>query len=237
MEKNETNITVENGIKELIIRHGEALPLKEVQDINIYGTIDAPLRFIKNRKNEPSFVVNESHVTVNKEAGSIALFVFEHCTHSDIIGGKITISEKVNSFDLQSEKYRSPEDTANFLRKKKHFFDSEAEYTNIFTSLRTFRAKVEQQIAQIKDDTGNYEQKRIQAVEHNIPKTFTIRVPIFTGTDPVKVEVEILVSKSLDVALFSTDLMQKIDQMRDEIVDDVVQNIQKECPGLLVINV
>jgi len=42
-------VKVEEGVKELVIREGQALPLANTPNLNIAGVINAPSEFIKAR--------------------------------------------------------------------------------------------------------------------------------------------------------------------------------------------
>lgn len=234
--ENKIQITVENGVKELVIREGVALKIEPPQSVNIKGTINAPFKYLENRAKYLQ-IANICFLTVDTEKGEIFLKINEHSERPDSIQGKIEISKEVTDFDLANEKYRTPEDTANFLKRRKHLFTSEAEYTNIFTALRNFQAKVNQEIAAIKDDSGNYEQKRKQVVEHNIPRNFKLNIPLFKAANPIEIEVEFLVNKTLDVAMFSTDLLQKLDNYRMIYINEVISRIEKITPELLIMYV
>lgn len=239
MEKGKYQISLPEGTRELVIREGEALEVQPPRQVQVEGTIDAPLRYLKNRIAiliETSMVV-ESHLTVDKERGTILLTINENSPYWDGITGKICEHPDITEFQLINEKYRSPEETAVFLRLRKHLFANQSEYMDVFTALRTFTAKVNQEIAAIKDDSGNFEAKKKQVVEHNIPKGFKINVPLFKGVDPVVIEVEFLVDRNLNVAMLSTDLMQKLDEFRAKAVEDVVKEIEMVAPDLLIMYV
>ena len=231
------NVTAAEGTSTLIIRDGEAEPIHERKPLDITGTIDTPARFLRNRVLLIGTIAGYKacHVLVDKSVGQISLSIDENSDFADYVTGKIVISDVITNFGINSGKYYTPEDMANFLKSRKHHFESEAIYVDVFTALRQFRATVNQKIAAIKDDMGNYEQKKEQVVEHNIPKAFKLTVPIFKGMPKVSFEVEFIVSKGLDVTLSSTELMQITDELRDKYITEVIEDIEKVAPDIVIL--
>lgn len=237
METQKININAVPGVSEIIIREGKAIePERERKPLVIIGTIDAPFRFLKNRISDLTEFLHNCNIAVDKEAGKIVLSLYETSELGDSVTGTIILDENIKAFGINNGKYMTPEDMSNFLRIRKHYFESEAEYSNIFTALRNFRAKVNQQVAAIKDDAGNYEQKKEQVVEHNIPKTFKLNMPVFKGMPKVLFEVEFLVNKTLDVTLYSAQLIQLEDELRNQYLSEVVEKIAEVAPEIVIIN-
>lgn len=221
------------GTTELVIREGEAFPAREKNPLKIKGSLDAPLRFIKNRIGLlPQF---ESNILVNIEKGTVSLMIGEKSELHDLIEGELTPTENITQFGINNGKYISPADLSNFLRARKHLFESQAQYTEIFTALRNFKAKVNQEIAAIKDDSGNYEQKKQQIVDHNVPRSFKVNIPLFKGMPKVTFEVEILVNKDLDVTMYSTELIQITDELREKYLNEQVAEIEKIAPDIVIL--
>lgn len=229
------NITAAPGVSEIIIREGHALPVHEPGTLNITGTIDAPLRFLKNRYVAAQLNALDCHILVNKEKGYITLVIDEKNHYCHGIAGMINVNESITKFGINNGKYVTPDEMSNFLRERKHLFESQAQYSDVFSALRTFKARVDQQINSIRDDSGNYDLKRKQAVEHNVPKSFKLCLPIFKGMPKITFEVEVLVNNSLEVTLYSTELIQLTDELRDKYVSDVVDEIEKVSPDIVII--
>lgn len=235
----DVKILVSGSTSELIIRKGEASKVWDPQPTKIEGVINTVSRFLKNRipiidntDDQGSF---KCHILANKEDGGIHLIVDEHNHFNDEIKGIITVHPSIEKFSINSGEYILPEKMANFLKMRKHLFNSQSVYSSIYTALKTFKAKVNQEIDAIKDDRGNFEIKKAQVVEHNIPDKFDIKVPLFKGTQPVVIPVEFMVNSTLDVALSSTDLIQMIDQTREELIDKEIKDIQKIAPDIVII--
>ena len=77
-----------------------------------------------------------------------------------------------------------------------------------------------------------------QVVQHNIPESFKLTLPIFNGTDPQEIEVEINVdADDLSCTLISPHAKDLIEQMRNEKIDDVIKRVKAACPCIVVIEV
>jgi hypothetical protein len=221
---------------ELTIREGKAAPVREKKPVAVIGVISTPALFLHNRYES---ILKEKaracHVLVNSDAGTITLIVEENEELHDSIMGVISESDAIKNFGINDGDYMDPEGLAEFLRMRKHLFADQTEYANTFTALRSFTAKVNQEIASIKDDQGNYDMKRKQAVEHNVPKSFTISVPLFKGFPKRNIPVEILVNGSLKVTMYSAELIQLTDELREQYVKDTVEKIEQIAPDIVIL--
>lgn len=235
----EVKVSVDGKTAELIIRHGEAKKVYDQVEVIISGCIDSVSRFLKNRIASIQVWEGEitSHILVDNEKGEILLIVAEAEHFGTQIQGLIVAHPYITKFGVNSGEYMSPEKMANHLKARKHLFDSQSEYALVYTALKAFKAKVGLEINAIKDDRGGSEFKRIQAVEHNIPASFKLKVSLFKGTHPVEVPVEFMVNDSLDVALSSTDLIQLTDETRDRMIEDEVKAIEAITKDIVIINV
>lgn len=234
--ENKIEVNASGDKTELIIREGDAAPVRERKPVAIVGTIDLPGRYLQNRYN---LILEDKarscYVLVNSDNGSITLIVDESDELQDSLCGMISESDVIKKFKINDGNYVEPEQLAEFLRMRKHLFADQTEYANTFTALRSFVAKVNQEIATIKDDGGNYDLKKKQVVEHNVPKSFTISVPIFKGFPKRNIPVEILVNGSLKVTMYSAELIQLTDELREQYVKDTVEKIEQIAPDIVIL--
>ena len=94
------------------------------------------------------------------------------------------------------------------------------------------------QIEASNNDRGNRRELVDQVVEHNIPESFKLNLPIFNGTDPQNVEVEINVdADDLSCTLISPHAKDLIEQMRNEKIDEVIKRVNEVCPDIVIIEV
>jgi hypothetical protein len=237
--ENEVKVIVGDKTAELVIRHGDAAKVYDPVALDITGCIDTVSRFLQNRIEQISTFTacQQCNIQVNREEGAILLLVNETDYFGATIWGKLDVHPDIKKFGINSGEYMSPEKMANHLKMRKHLFDSQSEYSLVYSALKAFKAKVGQEIDAIKDDRGNYELKKTQAVEHNIPSGFLLKIPLFKGTDKVSIPVEFMVNSSLDVALSSTDLIQLTDEIREQLIDNEVKAIQEITKEIVIINI
>lgn len=229
----DVKVLVSGQTSELIIRKGEAYKVYDPEKINIHGCIGTVARFLKNRISRLGEL--ECNIQADVEQGVIQLFINETSHFFGFVQSKITTHPDIEKFGINTGEYTSPEKMANHLKMRKHLFESQSEYSAIYSALKAFRAKVNQEIDAIKDDRGNYEQKKAQVVEHNIPEGFKIKVPLFKGTDPHEILVEFLVNPSLEVALSSTDLIQLSDETRSRLIHEELKEIENVAANIVVL--
>ncbi len=229
----EVKVLVSGQTSELIIRKGEAYKIYDPEKINIQGCINTVARFLKNRISRLGEL--ECNIQADIEKGVIQLFINETNHFWGFVQSEITIHPDIVKFNINTGEYITPEKMANHLKMRKHLFDSQNEYSAVYSALKAFRAKVNQEIDAIKDDRGNYEMKKAQFIEHNIPEGFKIKVPLFKGTDPHEILIEFLVNSSLEVALSSTDLIQLSDETRSRLIHEELKEIEKVAAGIVVL--
>jgi len=235
----EVKISVEGTTAELVIRHGDAPKVYDPVPLVIDGVIDSVSRWLQNRLELLSHfgALERSHILVDFEKGEIELVVDETEHFSTFVKGTLQVHPNIQKFGINSGEFIIPEKMANHLKARKHLFESQSEYAAVYSALRAFKAKVNQEIDAIKDDRGNYELKKSQAVEHNIPGGFLLKVPLFKATNPVSIPVEFLVSPTLDVALSSTELIQLSDEMREQVIREEVARIEEITKAIVIIYV
>ena len=245
MDNKKINIHMDETSKELIIREGKAANIYDPKAVGIKGTIDAVTRYLTNRINknedESNFVNDhwqkQCHILADTTEGTVVLVVGEHEHFQDTIKAVLTVHPDIENFSINSGDYVSPDDMANFLKMRKHLFKSQADFADIFVALKSFEAKVNQDIKAASDDRGNFDHVRKQAVEHNVPKVFNLNVPLFKGQSKISFPVEFLVDRSLNVALSSTDLIQMLDEKGTELVEKELVEIQTIAPDVVIIYV
>ena len=233
--KQETNNT-QGGVREIIIREGHALPAKEPERVNIGGTIEAPARWAENRKS----IIPQlgSHMTVDRQNMRIELVEDERSPYSNILVGTMTLSDKFREFGINDGKYITNFEMANLFKMNRSFFETKAICMELVSKLKNLKASINKQIEASNNDRGNRRELVDQVVQHNIPESFKLTLPIFNGTDPQQIEVEINVdADDLSCTLISPHAKDLIEQMRNEKIDDVIKRVKAACPDIVVIEV
>ena len=231
--KQETN---SNGVREVIIREGQALPAKEPIPVRIDGTIDAPARWAENRKS----VIPQlnSFMCINRQEMRITLVEDERNSYFNRIIGTMTLSDKFKEFGINSGKYITNFEMADLFKMNRSFFETKTICMELVSKLKNLKASINKQIEASNNDRGNRRELVDQVVQHNIPESFKLTLPIFNGTGPQEIEVEINVdADDLSCTLISPHAKDLIEQMRNEKIDDVIKRVKAACPGIVVIEV
>ena len=226
----------QGGVREIIIREGHALPAKEPERVNISGTIEAPARWAENRKS----IIPQlgSHMTVDRQNMRIELVEDERSPYSNMLVGTMTLSDKFKEFGINSGKYITNFEMANLFKMNRSFFETKAVCMELVSKLKNLKANVNRQIEASTNDRGNRRELMDQVVQHNIPESFKLTLPIFNGTGPQEIEVEINVdADDLSCTLISPHAKDLIEQMRNEKIDDVIKRVKAACPDIVVIEV
>ena len=238
MIKKETIKQVANseGVREIIIREGQALPAKEPIPVRIDGTIDAPARWAENRKS----VIPQlnSFMCINRQEMRITLVEDERNSYFNRITGTMTLSDKFKEFGINSGKYITNFEMADLFKMNRSFFETKTICMDLVSKLKNLKASVNKQIEASNNDRGNRRELVDQVVEHNIPESFKLSLPIFNGTEPQEVEVEINVdADDLSCTLISPHAKDLIERMRNEKIDEVIERVKKACPDIVIIEV
>jgi hypothetical protein len=237
MEDQKINITVENGVKELVIRQGEPLPVPELERINLEGTIDASLRFLE--KHYGIILFDNAYCVVNREELKIYLRTdcYNETDKGDSIIGKLTKTKEFESFGINTGKNWLSRDFGQFVKMNRSCFESKDIANELAAKLTDFKAKVEKETEDSNDNRGNKRFLKAQVIKScNIPEKFNLQIPIFKGAPKVMFEVEIYIdAESLTITLVSPGASDIIAQVRDESIDTVLDEIKALCPQLVII--
>lgn len=157
----------------------------------------------------------------------------------DTVSGKLQLDQAYVKVGINDDKFVTPKDMADRLRRNKAFFDTLLDATEVISKLQNFRARVSKIVEKIDDKKGNKVDHNEQAIQEiNLPREIVFNIPIFKGQPKkvIRVDVEVQ-AEDLTVTLFSEDAYTVIDKTRDEAFDYEIQIISELLPGLPVIEV
>jgi hypothetical protein len=218
------------------VRTGSALPLKEPEKVVINGNIDSISRWLGKRVSEIN--QKKAHVIVSRDDLALVLTIDEDNFYKSHIQGSLKLSPEVELFEINTGKRISPFDLAEKIKMNRSCFESKEVAMKLVSDLRNFKAKVDKQIEQSKDDRANYNLKKIQAVESNLPEAFDLVIPIFKGQPPVKVTIEVSIdANSLDCSLVSPSVNDIINETRDKLIEAELDLINELAPDIAIIEV
>lgn len=228
-----TEMNIEDG-KDMVIRFGDALPLKEPKYVSINGTIDAPARWVEKRKDD--IVSADAHVLVDRDRMTITLNTDENSAYMDQIVGTLTLSTEMQEFGINTGEYMSCFDMADRIKQLRTYFETQQDAMKLVSELRNFKAKVDKELELSDDKRGNQKILRAQTVESNLPKSFNVNMPIFKGTEKRTFEVEVEINPNdLSCTLVSPDAHDIVVQERDNQMDAVLGRIGDAAPNIVII--
>ena len=251
MEKEEKGLTVniENytGEKpiEVIYRTGvaakaqESLPTKEPVKVNISGVISTPFDWLEKRID----LVDQkrANVLVNRESMTITLTVNEDDEYTKgVLKGTVELSEVFKKFNINGNTGWNPNKLGQFLRLNRGVFADKEQCMVLVTKLKNFTAKAKAEIQKQRDPSGSMAEVYRTEVESNLPKSFTIVVPIFKGTAKTAIEVEFdhyLVDGEVALQLVSPGANECVEQFRDNSLDEVINKIREIAPEIPILEV
>ena len=222
------------GVREVTIREGKAVELREPVKVNIKGTIDAPARWLEKRYD----CVNQKtcHVLVDREAMAITLQCHEQDYYGTHVLGTLEFSEVFRRFGINGGEYRTHFELAELIKMNRSYFENKTTAMKLVTELQNFKAKVDKEVEQSDNNRGDRRMLISQAVKHNLPEAFTLILPIFKGIEPQTIEVEVYVNPSdLTCTLVSPEANDIVVSRRDSIIDSVIAHIKTAAPDIVII--
>lgn len=233
--ENNIKITVENGVKELVIREGEAAKIHVPTGIILKDlTIDAVAEYLSKDGIQAEQIKN-SFVVFSYEEKFIQLKFASRIENPDEIAGKVSLHPDLKKFEINEGKRYTAFKLADFIRMNRHFFETKDQAIKLENILRNFTAEVDRKIEASDDKRANVKASIIQQVKTNIPENFTLLLPVFVGSNHVAVRVEIDIdSTDISCSLMSPDLKELIDVETKAIIDNQLGKIKKLFPQLRI---
>lgn len=228
--------TQNTNCREMVIRTGKALELKEPLGVRITGIIDTPLRWLQKRNT----IIDQKqcNIIVDRESMTILLTIGEHNYYNDTIAGQLILSEEFKKFGINQGNYITGIELSDLIRMNRSCFESKTKAMELVTIMRNFKATITTQIEASDDKKGNTAQLRRQTVEGNQPPSFELNIPIFKGKAKQNFTVEIDIDPdTLQATLVSPDAQDIIVEQRDRLIDEVLSSIESICPEIPIVEV
>lgn len=245
MEANKLNLIVPkdyNGTPiEVIIRDGKApvaLDPKEPRVVEIYGTITSPLRWLEKRIQ----LINqkESNIIIDRDNMNIRLIINETDFYRTSIEGSLQPSKEMIEFGINSEKKWEPIKLSQFFKMHRAFFKDKTENMMLVSTLKSFKAKVNQDIERSKEENGSRVDNYSQVVDSNLPKSFKINVPLFKGFACEEIEVEVYADvdgRDVSLSLVSAGANETIEEYKNNVLNEQIRLISEIAPDIVIIEV
>lgn len=245
MSENKLNVVVPkdyNGTPiEVVLREGKApvaLDPKEPVEVSIDGTIESPLRWLEKRIE--LIKQKSSNIIVNRDKMRICLTIDEKDYYQTIIAGSLKESKEMTEFGINTDKKWEPIKLSKFLKMHRAFFTDKSQNMMLVSTLKNFKAKVNQDIERSKEENGGKVDNYSQVVDSNLPKSFKLNIPLFKGFACEEIEVEIYADvdgRDVSLSLVSAGANEAIEEYKNKVIDEQLDAIRKIAPDIVIIEV
>lgn len=245
MSENKLNVIVPkdyNGAPiEVVLREGKApvaLDPKEPERVVINGTIDAPIRWLEKRVE----LINQkaTNIIVNRDKMRIALTIDETSYYQTEINGILQASKEMQEFGINVEKKWEPIKLSKFIKMHRAFFTDKSQNMMLVSTLKNFKAKVNQYIERSKEENGSKVDNYSQVVDSNLPKSFKLNIPLFKGFACEEIEVEIYAGvdgRDVSLSLVSAGANEAIEEYKNKVIDVQLDAIRQIAPDIVIVEV
>lgn len=245
MSENKLNVIVPkdyNGAPiEVVLREGKApvaLDPKEPERVVINGTIDAPLRWLEKRVE----LINQkaTNIIVNRDKMGMALTIDETSYYQTEINGILQASKEMQEFGINVEKKWEPIKLSKFIKMHRAFFTDKSQNMMLVSTLKNFKAKVNQDIERSKEENGSKVDNYSQVVDSNLPKSFKLNIPLFKGFACEEIEVEIYADvdgRDVSLSLVSAGANEAIEECKNKVIDVQLDAIRQIAPDIVIVEV
>lgn len=245
MAENKLNVVVPkdyNGTPiQVVLREGKAsnvIDPKEPEIVVIEGTIEAPQRWLEKRID----LIDQkaSNIIVNRDTMKIALTMDETNYYRTKISGTLDASQEMKSFGINTNKSWEPSKLSQFFKMHRSFFKDKTENMTLVSTLKNFKAKINQDIERSREENGSKVDNYSQVVDSNLPKSFKLNIPLFKGFAPEEIEVEIYADvdgRDVSLSLVSAGANEAIEEYKNRVIDEQLDGIRKIAPNIVIIEV
>ena len=240
MSENKINLVVPKDYNgkpiEVVLREGEApvaLDPKEQERVVINGTIDAPLRWLEKRVE----LINQkaTNIIVNRDKMGLALTIDETNYYQTEINGILQPSKEMQKFGINVEKKWEPIKLSKFIKMHRAFFTDKSQNMMLVSTLKNFKAKVNQDIERSKEENGSKVDNYSQVVDSNLPKSFKLNIPLCE-----EIEVEIYADvdgRDVSLSLVSAGANEAIEEYKNKVIDVQLDAIRQIAPDIVIVEV
>ena len=227
-------VTVENGVKELILLQGEAEKVYHDKSLDVAGASIASVHEFLVKKGIDNKDIVNSKVEFSYDGLYLNLFYSVRRRNPDTIKGLLKLHPDLKKFEINSSKTYTTFELSDFIKMNRHYFENKDVAMKLVSELRNFEGKVNKDVELKADTRANQRVLINQVVESNIPDGFILVLPVFIGQNKVRLSVEINITASFECSLISPDLKQMIDEETKVIIDAELLKIKDLHPDLKI---
>lgn len=238
----EPAVRIENfSGKDITIRTGNALPLKEPNKVEIYGDIRSVGAFIKGRSGalagHSTQELDKTKVVVytDYKAMTIELYPDPENPYGAKITGKLEMSDELKTFCINRDKMWKKDEFVKLLKFSRMYFSSPDAHGKLLSAYQSFTADTTGHITDTKDTRGNKDVAFKKTVNTGIPSSFILDIPIFKGEGKKKFSVDICLDVSESSAIFWLESVELHEMMEKEKIE-LFELAMKDAVQFVVIN-
>ena len=158
-----------------------------------------------------------------------------------VLSGSVEFSDSYLKLGINNpEAAFAPAKLGQLLRLNRGIFADKEECMRLVSVLKNFVANAKAEIQKQKDPSGSTADVYRCQVESNLPKSFTVNIPIFKGTAKQAIEVEFdhyLVNGEVLLQLVSPGANEVAEEYRDMCLDEVLAKIKNIAPDIAIMEV
>lgn len=216
------------------------LPVLEPRRIQIGGIIGSVHEFLEKRLPTGQFNQCDCHILVDRENMMITLITNETDERkSATIVGALSYYPKYVQFGINDPTTQwSPAQLGNFFKLNRAFFPNVEENMTLVSLLKNFTAKVNQKVEKSREDNGSRSDTFSQIVNSNLPKSFSVAMPIFKGRAVERIEVELIADidgREVKLSLCSPGAEVIVEEQRNAAIDEQLDLIRAIAPDIAII--
>jgi hypothetical protein len=186
------------------------------------GNINAVYDYLHRREPDKAKAI----IIFDTKSKSIVLHTDEHHPINTTITGRLEVNPLFDKLGINSEKQYTPDELAKVLQMNQYFFPDGESVSTIQTiaNLRNMKVKIETELENSNDQRGNTAQARIKKLgENTIPKSLTMRAPIYNGDEPSNISVEILIDTT-DRSILLSLISPELEMLKQSVGDKHFEN-------------
>lgn len=170
----------------------------------------------------------------------LALTIDETNFYQTEINGILQASKEMMEFGINTDKKWEPIKLSQFFKMHRAFFKDKSENMTLVSTLKNFKAKVNQDIERSKEENGSKTDNYSQVVDSNLPKSFKLNIPLFKGFANEEIEVEIYADvdgRDVSLSLVSAGANEAIEEYKNKVIDEQLDAIRQIAPDIVIIEV
>lgn len=229
---------------ELVLREGAApkeLEPKAPVKTDLKGVIGCVVEYLTKRINTGQFKQKDCHILVNRDKVEITLIINEADEYKrGSVVGKLSYNPKFIEFGINTPKSWTPTELGLFIKMNRAFFADRQTNMSLVSTLMNFTATVNNKIERAVAENGNRTDNYAQVVNSNLPDSFIIQMPIFKGMPSETIEVETFAQvngREVSFVLLSPGAQATLEDLRDKVIDEQVEQIKTIAPEIAIIEI